>query len=54
MGAYDNALFLRPDAIGNLMGILTMHVDNLIFCELLNKYGIKLYMYSVCSHRQIP
>ena len=33
MSAYDNVLFLWHDATGNLMGILTMHKDDFIFCE---------------------
>ena len=33
MSAYDNALFLWNDANGNLMGILAMHVDNIMFYE---------------------
>ena len=28
VSAYDNALFLRHDATGNLMGILSMYIDD--------------------------
>ena len=29
--AYNNALFLRHDATGNLIGLLAIHVDDFIF-----------------------
>ena len=35
VSAYDNALFLWHDATGNLMGILAMHIDDFVFCEMI-------------------
>lgn len=32
VSAYDNTLFLRYNAIGNLFGILSRHVDDSIYC----------------------
>ena len=32
MSSYDNAQFLWHDTTDNLMGILTMHVNDFIFC----------------------
>ena len=31
VSAYDNALFLWHNATGNLMGILAMHIENIVF-----------------------
>ena len=43
MSAYDNALFLLHDATGNLMGILAMYIDNIIF------YGNDTFQRNVIS-----
>ena len=32
MSAYDSVLFLWHDAIGILMDILAMHIDDFVFC----------------------